>query len=102
MTEETDEVSTLDRIIEGASNLSLGKISDEVERRVRRRVKKASRRIAYTITGLFLFMMAVAFISVSIARGLSTILDPALSWGLVGLILALLGTILVLMGRLIA
>lgn len=87
--------------MERITHFSLEKVSDEVERRIRSRTKRAARRFAFTVTGLFVFMMALAFISVSIARGLSAILNPALSWGLVGTILALIGMILVLMGRLI-
>lgn len=102
MTEKKDGLGTLERIIEGTTNFSFKRVTDEVERRIRGKVKKASRRIAATATGLFMFMMAIAFISISIVRHLSTIMSPALSWGIVGVVLALVGMILVLMGRLIA
>jgi len=101
MTEKNDSLGTLDRIIEGTTNFSFRRVTDEVERRIRRKVKKASRRIAATATGLFMFMMAIAFISMSVVRYLSTTMSPALSWGIVGVVLALVGMILVLTGRLI-
>ena len=95
--------SLFDTIMEGMAYFSLRKVMDEVERRLKSKSRKIVGRIILTLAGLYLILIAVVFISISLVRLLSTVvgMNPAISWGAAGLVLALTGTILMILGRLV-
>jgi len=104
MTEKKTDSPLLDKILEGITGFSWGKILDEVGRRLKAKTRKFAARIVLTLAGLYLMLIAVVFVSISLVRVLSSVLSPAYSWGswgLAGLVLGLVGTILLIVGRLV-
>ena len=101
MTDEEKSSSLYDVIMGIAKQLSLTKALDEIEKRLRSKTKKAAGKAALTLVGLCFVIISVVFVSISLVRAFSMVLNPAVSWGLVGLVLALIGMILLLWARLV-
>jgi hypothetical protein len=101
MTDEEESSSLYDMIMGLTKRLSLTKVLDEIEKRLRSKSKKAAGKISLTLVGLSFIVISVVFISISLVLAFSTVLNPAVSWALVGLVLALIGLILLLWARLV-
>lgn len=101
MTDEEKDSSLYDTIKKILNQLSLTKVLDEVEKRLQSKTRKAAGRVALTLVGLSFVVISVVFVSISLVRAFSMVLNPAVSWALVGLVLALIGMILLLWARLV-
>ncbi len=101
MTDEEEDPGLYKTIIETINQLSLKKVLDEVEKRLRSRARKVAGKIALTLVGLSFVIISVVFLSISLVRAFSIVLNPAVSWALVGLALALIGMIILLWARLV-
>jgi len=101
MTSEKDESNPHGAVMQTITRFSLTRILEDLERRLKKKMKQFAGRIALTFTGLCFMVIAAVFVSVSLVKVFSTMLNPATSWGVVGLILALLGFVLMLLGQLV-
>lgn len=101
MTDEKQDPGLYKTIKEIINQFSIKKVLDEVEKRLRSKTRKAAGKIALTLVGLSFVIISVVFLSISLVRAFSMVLNPAVSWALVGLALALIGMIILLWARLI-
>jgi hypothetical protein len=101
MTDEEQDPGLYETIKGILNQLSLMKVLDEVEKRLRSKTRKAAGKVALTLVGLSFVIISVVFVSISLVRAFSMILHPAVSWALVGLALALIGMIILLWARLV-
>ena len=76
---------------------TLDPLLDEVEKAIRKRVDKYVQEITRTIliamVGAVMLAGGIIFVLIGATKGLSTIMPSWLAWGLIGIIMALTGTI---------
>jgi amino acid transporter len=81
----------------------LGPLLDEVEKTVRKRVDKYVQEITRTIliamVGAVMLAGGLIFVLIGVTKGLSTIMPSWLAWGLIGIIMALIGIIAFMSAR---
>ncbi len=87
-----DEKSFIEKIFQELIRRTLGKVSESIERSIKRAVRKA----AIAFGGVIIALLGFTFLAVGIIKGLSLLMPNWLAWSLVGIIILLVGISLTL------
>ncbi|HKM76921.1 MAG TPA: phage holin family protein [Candidatus Bathyarchaeia archaeon] len=87
-----DEKSFIEKIFQELIRRTLGKVSESIERSIKRAVRKA----AMAFGGVIIALLGFTFLAVGIIKGLSLLMPNWLAWSLVGIIILLVGISLTL------
>ena len=89
---DDDEKSFVEKIFQELIRRTLGKVSETIERSIKRAVRKA----AMAFGGIIIALLGFTFLTVGIIKGLSLLMPNWLAWSLVGIIILLVGISLTL------